>query len=200
MLITVSESSTDDTLSVLRNLEHDFPEKVRIYFENVKPHAELTKERQKQVQDTYEDWILFLDDDDLWPEESLEEIVRLLDEDVDGYAVSPIQVVDQNYYDKHWYEHKYFSKWFRNKDIRYVGPWPRDMILTGDRELYWKKNTRVKRLNGKYFHLSNIKPGSFRKENWSKGHYVEEIKNRTEYPDWCKKYIEKIYDQLRAYK
>ena len=200
MLITISEKSNDGSLEVLRKLEHDFPRKVRIYFENVSDPSELTTMRQRMADDTYEDWILFLDDDDLWPKESMDEMMRLVRENVDGYAVSPIQVVDQNYYDKHWYEHKYFAKWFQNKDINYAGPWPRDMILSGDRELYWKKNSRVKRLNGKYFHLSNIKPSSFRKEKWSKGHYVEEIKNRSEYPDWCKKYIEKIYDQFRTYK
>src|SRR5688572_8530366 len=84
MLITISEKSTDDSLEVLRKLEHDFPKKVRISFENVSDPSELTKERQKQVKDSYEDWILFLDDDDYWPEESLKEMKRLIDDDVDG--------------------------------------------------------------------------------------------------------------------
>jgi glycosyltransferase involved in cell wall biosynthesis len=196
MLITISEKSEDGSLTVLRKLEHDYPEKVRIYFENVKDPAELTKERQKQVNDTIEDWILFLDDDDYWPEKSLKEMVSLLNEGVDGYAVSPIQVVDQFCYDKHWYLHKYFTKWFRNIDITYHGPWPRDMFLTGDKELYWKKNTNVKRLEGKYFHLSNIKPHSFRNEAWTLKHYEEPIRNRSVYPDWCKEDLEKIYNQL----
>lgn len=196
MLITVSEKSTDSTLAALRDLEKDFPKKVRIDFENVSDPSELTMVRQNQVDNSYEDWILFLDDDDWWPKENLDGMMRLIKEDIDAYAVSPIQVIDQNYYDKHWYEHKFFTKWFRNKDITYINPWPRDSILMNGKELYWKKNLRTRRLYGLYLHLSGIKPNSFRNEEWSKGHYDEVIKNRSTYPRWCKPYIETIYERL----
>jgi GT2 family glycosyltransferase len=155
--------------------------------------GDLTLMRQRMVNDTYEDWILFLDDDDLWYKESLDEIVKLLDENVDGYAVSPIQIIDQRYHDKFWYENKFFTKLFKNKNINYVNPWPRDLIMSGDRSLYWKKNNRVKKLFGKYFHLSGIKTSSFRKEKWTNDKYLEEVKQKELYPDWCKPHIEKIY-------
>lgn len=193
MLITISEKSTDNSLNVVNDFEREFRSKVRVMFENADDPAKLTMERQKMVDMTHEDWILFLDDDDLWPDESLKEMMKLIQEDVDGYALSPIQVIDQMYYDKHWEEKKFFTKWFKNKDINYHNPWPRDIIKSGDKELYWKKNLDVKRLVGKYFHLSNIKPSSFRDEKWSKGHYIEPIKNKSLYPDWCKPYLEKIY-------
>lgn len=206
MLITISEKSTDGSLSIVNDFQEEFRRKVRVMYENVDNPAKLTLERQKMVDLTHEDWILFLDDDDYWPEESLKEIVDLITAEkehleiewMDALAVSPIQVVDQQFYDKHWYEHKFFTKWFKNKDIHYVNPWPRDMILSGDKELYWKKNHLTKRLYGKYFHLSNIKNSSFRNEDWSKGNYVEPVKNKSLYPDWCKPYIEKIY--ARYYK
>lgn len=198
MLITISEKSDDGTLEVVNNFEKEFGHKVRLMFENVDDPSKLTLERQKMVDITSEDWILFLDDDDYWPKESMEEMIKLLKEDVDAYAVSPVQVLNQQFYDKHWYEHKFFTKWFRNKDIHYTNPWPKDNILMGDKELYWKKNLRTKRLYGKYFHLSNIKNNSFRNEKWSKGHYNEPIKNKSEYPDWCKPHLEKIY--ARYYK
>lgn len=196
MLITISEKSNDGTIRAVRDFENRYKSKVRVMFENVKIHHHLTHERQRQVELTTEDWILFLDDDDYWPEESLKEIIKLLDADVDGYATSPIQVIDQFYYDKHWFEKKFFTKWFKNKNINYHDPWPKDKIFTGDKELYWKKNLDVKRLYGKYFHLSNIKPGTFRKEEWTKGHYEEPIKNRSIYPDWCKLHLERIYGRL----
>lgn len=196
MLITISEKSEDGSLSVVRDFEKEFKSKVRVFFENVASPEFLTHQRQMQADLTSEDWILFLDDDDYWGDESLKEMIKLIEEDVDGYAVSPIQVIDQQYYDKHWYEHKFFTKWFKNVDINYHGPWPRDMIMSGDRELYWKKNPRTKRLVGKYFHLSNIKPKSFRKEEWTLGHYEEPIKNKSLYPDWCKPHLEKIYERL----
>jgi glycosyltransferase involved in cell wall biosynthesis len=200
MLITISEKSEDGSLEAIRKFEKDYPQKVRIYFENVSKPSELTTARQRMVDDTYEDWILFLDDDDMWYKESLDEMVKLIEEDVDGYAVSPIQVVDQFYYDKFWYDKKFFTKLFRNDDIRYVEPWPRDLITSGDKALYWKKNERVKRLVGKYFHLSNIKPHSFRKEKWAKDKFLEEVVKKEKYPNWCKKYIEIIYGQSRTHK
>lgn len=196
MIITVSENSTDGTIGVVNDFERQFKHKVRILWENVEDPTKLTLERQRQVAQTNEDWILFLDDDDFWPEESLKEMMGLIKEDVDAYAVSPVQVIDQFKYDKHWYEKKYFTKWFRNKNIIYHDPWPRDTIWSGDKELYWKKNKGTIRLTGKYFHLSNIKSGSFRNEKWTKGHYEEPIKNYSDYPDWCKPHLEKIYERV----
>jgi len=196
MLITISEKSEDGSLAVVRDFEREFPNKVRVLFENVDDPAKLTHERQRQVDLTIEDWILFLDDDDYWPEESLKEMMELVKKDVDGYAISPIQIVDQFGYDKHWFMHKFFTKWFRNKNITYHGPWPRDMIMSGDKELYWKKNLNTIRLTGKYFHLSNIKYNPFRKEEWTKGNYEEPIKNKSKYPKWCKKHLERIYERI----
>lgn len=198
MIITISEKSTDGSLEVINKFERQFKNKVRILFENVSDPSRLTLERQKQVDITNEDWILFLDDDDYWPKESLDEMMKLIDGDIYAYAVSPIQVIDQQYYDRHWTSKKYFTKWFKNQDINYHDPWPRDAIFSGEKELYWKKNKEVRKLVGKYFHLSNIKHNSFRNEKWTKGHYEEPIKNRSLYPDWCKPHIEKIYEQLRT--
>lgn len=197
-LITVSEKSKDGTLSALRSLEKEYPDKIRISFENVTLPGLLTAERQKQVDQTYEDWILFLDDDDYWPSESLTEILPMLsDPTIDALAPSPIQVIDNNYYDKHWYEHKFFTKWFRNKDIHYVHPWPHDLIHSGEDDLYWKHNSRTRRLYGKYFHLSAVKNSSFRGEAWTKGKFAEPIKNRSTYPEWCLPHLERIYDLKR---
>ncbi len=195
MLITISEKSTDGSLGVVRKFEKDYPTKVRVYFENVSKTDDLTLMRQKMIDDTHEDWILFLDDDDYWPKESLDEMIGLMEKDVDGYAMSPIQVVDQNHYDKFWNDKKFFTKWFKNEDIHYVGCWPKDLIMMGEKSLFWKKNGRVKRLTGKYFHLSNIKQNSFRNEEWAKGRFLEPVVESQTMPDWCKKYIEKIYGQ-----
>jgi glycosyltransferase involved in cell wall biosynthesis len=193
MLITISEKSNDGTLQVLRKLEKEFSQKMRIDFENVDNPGLLTQERQKQVEKTSEDWILFADDDDWWSKESLEEMMTLLDNDVDGYAVSPYQVIDENNYDKYWLDNKFFSKWFRNKDIKYKFPWPKDLIFTQGRPLYWKQNPKVTCLKGKFFHLSNIKSSSFRQEDWA-SQFKEKIKRSTPYPDEIKKYIWEIFD------
>jgi len=123
-LVTISDKSTDGTLKVLRQLEKEFPNKVFIDFENVKSPGELTGERQKQVDKTYEDWILFLDDDDYWPKESLKEILLKIEasNEIDAYSVTPYQVIDEHHYDLNWHN-KSFTKWFKNqKGINYRHP------------------------------------------------------------------------------
>jgi glycosyltransferase involved in cell wall biosynthesis len=196
MLVTISEKSDDGTLGVLRGLEREFKNKLRIDFENVPFKGALTAERQKQIQKTSEDWVLFLDDDDWWPKESLEEMVKLINKgkEVDAYAVSPYQVVSEKYYDHRWYDEKFFTKWFKNEGINYRYLWPKDLIFKEKAMLYWKRNPRVIPLKGKYLHLAWVKDGSFREEDWTKGRFKEKVKNSQEYPDDIQKHVWEIFD------
>lgn len=168
-LITVSCRSKDGTLGILTKLKKEFPDKVFIEFEDVKSPGELTQERQKQVEKTTEDWILFLDDDDFWPTSEMNKMMRKLDEDVDGFSINPFQIIDDKSYDKSWHN-KYFLKWFRNQPgLHYERPWPRDMVALNDKLLYWKTNPRAGRIEDvRFLHLSYLKYHSFRKDAWAK--------------------------------
>ena len=144
--------------------------KVIVSQEEVSSPSELTKERQKQIENTETEWILFLDDDDWWPKDHFEEMLDMIKRDqcVDGYSVDPYQLIDKDHYDSSW-NNKSFTKFFRNKPgLHYRGGWPRDLIYLNDSLLYWKKNIRVPRLGKKFFHLSYLKDNSFRKETWAK--------------------------------
>lgn len=204
-LVTISEKSTDGTLDVLMALEKEFPDKIKIDFENVQTPGELTNERQKQVGKTYEDWILFLDDDDYWPTESLEKMIELIEKnhDVDGFSINPYQVIDQRHYDGSWWN-KWFSKWFKNqKGINYRGKWPQDMIYLNDQILYWKVNPRIPKVDQfytdfsypRFFHLSYIKGHSFRSEDWA-GKFAHKIGTPIVFPKEEMKHIWKIYEEL----
>lgn len=165
VLITISEKSNDGTKETLLELAEKNP-KIEIDYENVAQYGELTQVRQRQTDKTKEDWILFLDDDDYWPKEDLEGCLKLLDDSIDGLAVMPYQLVDEEHYDLTWMVNngRCFTKFFRNKDINYRGAWPKDLIFMGDKPLFWKKNKeRVKRIEQyKFFHLAGLKPNSFR--------------------------------------
>jgi glycosyltransferase involved in cell wall biosynthesis len=194
--ITISEKSNDGTLDVLKKIEKEFAPKVTILFENVQDPAELTKERQKQLDMTLEDWVLFLDDDDFWSSEALAEIHDLMeDHDVDGFAVRPYQLINQDYYDQS-FKNKWFTKFFRNQPgVHYEHPWPRDLIYKGSELLYWKTNPRVPRIPVRYFHLSHIKDYSFRNQPEFKEYYQSPgpwtmIPTRTRNDVW------KIYDEF----
>ena len=204
-LITISEKSTDGTLEILRKLEKEFPNKLYISFEKVQSVGELTQERQKQLDQTVEDWCLFLDDDDYWPTDSIEEMIKWIEKEgdnVEGFVSRPYQVIDSRHYDGSW-RYKWYLKWFRNQPgLNYRDPWPRDILYLNDTKLYWRFNKRVPRLPPKFFHLSYLKDYSFRDEKWA-GHHAEAFwkgSDKTQaipFPEEVKKNVWKIYDHLR---
>lgn len=200
-LITISEKSNDGTLSIIRKLEREFPTKVRVFFENVNKPGELTKIRQAQLDRTYEDVVWFLDDDDYWSNESIEAMIKIVEKDlnnpeVDAWTMFPYQLMDNKFYDVAW-TNRWFTKFFKfNEDVHYRGAWPRDLIYKGDEILYWKKNTKVKKVPVRFFHLSYIKGGSFRTEEWA-SEYKHKMGSMMKLPREEMVHIDKIYDALR---
>lgn len=197
MLITVSENSIDGTVNVLNRFKEEFGEKVVLDTENVKDPSELTTVRQRQLDNSIDDsWILFLDADDWWSKESLENMKEWLEWDMDGLAVNPYQVVDHKYYDISW-KNKWFTKWFKKQNgVHYRKPWPRDLIFKDNELLYWKVNKRVPRINVRYFHLSNIMNWKFRDESWAK-EYESKIGSLIEYPSEEIKNVQQIFKHVR---
>lgn len=172
-LVTISDRSNDGTIAVLRKLVKEFPDKIMIYHENVVKPSDLTQERQKLLDYTTEDWVLFLDSDDLWPTESLKYVLSRLNEDVDAFAFNPHQMVDWGREDISW-KYKWFTKWFRKQEgVHYRKPWPSDLIYKGDEMLYWRKNKRVMRLPVRYFHVAKLMNWRFRDEEEFKKYYSE---------------------------
>ena len=166
MLVTISEKSNDGTLEEILSMGS---KKIRLLYENVGSPGELTGIRNTQAKLSRGDWILFLDDDDLWPEESLKSCIAELPkrDDVLCYAVNPYQMVDAEHYDVSW-RNRWFSKWLRRDGLQYVKPWPRDLPADRDgKPLYWRKHSGVVRLPYKFSHLSNLKSDSFRNEAWA---------------------------------
>jgi len=201
MVITLSMKSKDGTSSAINRFVNEFPVKTKLYYEDVEVLSLLTYVRQNQLEVSNGDWILFLDDDDFWPEESLKKLRKLLNsnEDVDGYSFRPYQVIDEYSYDTTW-NNKYFTKLFKNQEgVCYRGWWPRDVIYKGKDLLYWKTNKRVKNVDIPFFHLSNIKSGSFRDSNWD-GKYKCEIGKGKRYPEEYQIYVDKIYEYARRNK
>lgn len=166
--ITLSEKSDDGTLEVIKKLQDKYGNRIVLNFENVEKPADLTKERQKQVDQTKEDWILFLDDDDWWPRGQFLYSMTFLKDELDGLAVRPYQLIDQNTQDATW-ENRWFTKWIRKKPgLIYKDPWPKDLAYIDGAPLFWKKNKKVLRVNARYYHLSYLKGSSFRNEEWAK--------------------------------
>lgn len=168
MVVTISEKSSDGTVEEVCGLAKG-SEKIVILRENVSNLGELTGVRQNQITMSKEaDWIFFLDDDDFWPQDSLESCIQAMKQagdDVDAFSVNPHQVLSKDFEDANWINRKYFTKFFRNIDINYRHPWPRDLIYKGDELLYHKSNPRDKILPFKFWHLAAVKGYSFRKND-----------------------------------
>lgn len=193
-VVTISMRSNDGTLDVIKNLSKKYPNRIDYAFEDVKSPGELTFSRQEMIyRSGNADWILFLDDDDYWPTQSLKSIMPLLNQKVPGFAVNPYQVVDKEGHDRSW-RYKWFTKWFRNANINYRGLWPRDLVYTANTPLYWRQNEEVVKIPIKYYHLAMVKNYTFRDSPWAKEYKLpktEEVKEYEKFDD--KKDINEIF-------
>ena len=164
MLITISKKSNDGTRQVVESLQNP---KIELYEENVSNLGLLTEERQKLIDKTDKgDIVWFLDDDDYWDSmQAMRAIVYLWNNDIDAVSVNPYQVLDKEHEDARWINKKYFTKFFKNIDINYRHPWPRDLIYKGNELLYHKVNHRNPIVPYKFWHLAAVKNYSFRKND-----------------------------------
>ena len=133
--------------------------------------------------------------------ESIEKMIKIMKDDinnpeVDAWTMCPFQLIDETHYDLGWLK-KFFTKFFKfDGDVHYRHPWPRDLIYKGDKVLYWKKNTRVKKVPVRFFHLSYLKSGSFRDEKWAK-RYGHKIGKSMKLPSEEMENVSKIFSELQ---
>lgn len=74
-LLIYDTGSTDKTVQILKFLKNKYPEKIHFsQFESV-DHYGLTKLRQKMLDQTKSDWLLLVDGDEIWWEQSIKEII-----------------------------------------------------------------------------------------------------------------------------
>jgi len=175
MVITISKEADDETRKVIKKFLHRWAQKVTILEEDVEYSGQLTQERNRQLEYSQGDWILFLDDDDYWPRDQLKLCLAELDKDPEmlAYSITPYQLTDYEHRDISW-DKKGFSKFLRKEGLRYIHPWPRDLpVDKNGSKLYWKTHKKVKKLPYRFLHLSNLKDYSFRDEKWAGKYKIE---------------------------
>jgi len=177
IVICISERSSDGTEVEIRKELKDYWHKVVWMTENVTDKMGLTECQNEMTRRSTSDWILFLSDDDYWPQDQLERCLEELDKkpDVLCYAVNPYQLIDHEHHDHTWRK-KFFTKFLRNtSNLHYVGKWPDELPADDDgKKLYWKWHDKVIVLPYRYYHLSYLKDSSFRNEPWANA-YSHEI-------------------------
>ena len=176
MFVTISEKSDDGTIAEVNRVYEKYPDKLIVDFENVSRVGLLTEVEQAQANKTTSEWILFLSDDDYWPKEELLKCIQQLDKDPTmlAYSVNPYQMIDWETHDSSW-AGKAFSKFLRQKGLRYVREWPDEMPADENNQLlYRRQHPKVKELPYKFYHLPLLKGHSFRNEAWA-GHYKYKV-------------------------
>lgn len=76
--------STDNTLKIIESLKVEYPDKVIFKQVGNVDEDEFTKVRQEMLNQTKGDWILILDGDEVWWEESIKKIVALIQKKEDA--------------------------------------------------------------------------------------------------------------------
>lgn len=93
--------STDKTIEVIEELQKRYPKKIELKEMGVVNQEQFTKARQEMLESSTCDWILILDGDEIWWEESIKKITDLIKErgdHLDGIVVPFIVPVGDLYH------------------------------------------------------------------------------------------------------
>jgi glycosyltransferase involved in cell wall biosynthesis len=73
--------STDSTLKIIHELIVAFPGKIDFQKRQINSPSDFTSIRQEMLDMTAADWILMVDGDEIWSEESIKKVIGILDSD-----------------------------------------------------------------------------------------------------------------------
>ncbi|HEC66367.1 MAG TPA: glycosyltransferase [bacterium] len=167
MIITISVKADERTIKEVFSIKDP---KIEIYWEDIKKMSELTGINNDNLKRAKGDWVWFLEDDELWPEEDLQKVFSHFDEDIDSISINPFQVLDATHYEKSF--DKSLSKFFRREGVEWRLPWPRLSLYKNGKMLNWRKNDRTLRVPYRFFHMPLVKESSFRVEpEWAQYKY-----------------------------
>ncbi|RBW49726.1 glycosyltransferase family 2 protein [Marinobacter sp. F3R11] len=90
--ILINDGSTDESLSVLREYESRFPDKIRVIDQQNQGQIAA---RNNGIEIAQGEYIAFLDSDDLWLKDKLERQIPLFEDGV-GLVYSGTEIIDEN--------------------------------------------------------------------------------------------------------
>src|SRR3990167_9872670 len=159
MVITISKKADEATKNEIDKISKN--SKVEVYWEDVSKIGQLTDVQNEQLKVSMGDWIWLVEDDDLWPEEDLENCLKELTEEKDGITINPFQLTDYEHYDFNKRK-KFYPKFFKKEGAYFDRPFPRNCIFNQRGMISDKAGMKVKRVPYHYFHLPMLKDYSFR--------------------------------------
>lgn len=88
-LLIWDTGSTDQTLKIINFLKEKYPEKIDFRTFKSADSKEITRLRQKMLDESKCDFILLIDGDEVWWEESIKKVINSLDKNIHA-VVSPV--------------------------------------------------------------------------------------------------------------
>ena len=87
-LLIFDTGSTDKTVEIIQLLRKEYPEKIFFEEKGKIDAAGLSRLRQKMLDETESDWMLLLDGDEVWWEDSIKKTIQTIDEEGENlYAI-----------------------------------------------------------------------------------------------------------------
>ena|SRR3990167_25622 len=191
-IIVYDTGSTDGTQDIVRNLG------VKLLYENVQSisdwnlrHARLTQILNQMIDFTKSDWILRVDDDEVIPRETGEEILNLLPE-VPVYSIPFLHYEDGHFIDPkcHKKDTFYVARLFkRNSDIRWVKPfWVQGkhdgaVLSVGGAQISSRANQLLlcRKLKNPFLHLGELRKSPHQYNFHEKGHCALSLGDYAQY-------------------
>ena len=162
----IDTGSTDCTVEILKKLHAEFP-KLRYRVQNVQHEGEtwtnsvkdfsLTSLLNDMRRNTFTDWILKIDDDEIFPKETMEEIVSV-DGAVSVYSIPFLHIEDDKILDPALHTDLQVARLFRNThDIQWVNPYGREVLAYCGKKVSSRANQPVlcRRLQNYFIHLGD---------------------------------------------
>lgn len=164
VLVYLDDSCTDDTRVTLRELYSTHKNLEVKLFEHPDNMGDLTKIRNQMLEESTEDWVWIIDDDEVYPKEMVDKVLNALKTSsaYDLLAVRGWFLVGNGMH------HRARSKAWIPRIVRREGAvWKRafsgEMLFNGKKRL-WKSEKMRKLSDIWYYHYSYLKPYSWRDE------------------------------------
>lgn len=159
--------SSDKTVEIIKLLKKEYPQKIEFKEIGQVNADELVKARQKMLEATQSDWVLVLDGDEVWWENSIKKIQKVLSDNL--YAVvNPVtNVVGDIYHFQEENAGKYqilgkvghLNLRFINRKIpglHIKGRYPLEGFFDGNGELIQTRDSKLKYVDAPLLHFTHL--------------------------------------------